>query len=153
MFFKKKNDIVEIYRQFQDSDMNSYNSPEFKRGVFTFKEYKGKIFLWKVDRDVSGVLTIPDGVSVIYDGSMRGLDYITEIRMADSVQVIGSDAIDSCDNLRYIKVSAGIVYMGVPAISDCPALTEVSLPRSYKDTSLYLSIDKFYEEGFKITSY
>lgn len=141
MFFKKKNNIVDIYDEFKESDMNSYNSPEFKRGVFTFKEYKGKTFLWKVNRDASGVLVIPNGVSVIYDGSIRGLDFITGIQMADSVQVIGDDAIACCDNLQYVKVSAGIEYMGSYAISDCPALTEVRLPRHYEDDSPFPIID------------
>ena len=156
MFFKKKNNIVDIYNEFRDSVMDSCgteNSEEFKRGIFTFKEYKGKIFLWKVDSDVSGVLTIPDGVSVIYDGSMRGLDNITGIQMSDSVQVIGSDAIDYCDNLRFINISANIEYIGLSAIKKCPGLTEIRLPCSYEDASLYLSIDKLYEEGFKITRY
>lgn len=157
MLFKKKNEISDIVKIFQEIDDNYVDTDSlycYKRGVFTFKEYKGYTFLWKVDWNVSGTLVIPDGVSIIRAGALRGLDNVTSIIIADSVKVIAGNAIELCDNLRYIKLSAGIEYMGMLAINDCPALEEVSFPRHYDLGNCVYPIDKLYSgEDIKITRF
>lgn len=151
MFFNKKNKIIDIYHEFVDSDMHKEGNGRFKRGAFTFEEYKGYIILVAVDNNnVSGVLKIPDGVSIIHTHSLTVLENITGIEMPDSVQVIGEDAIAYCDKLRYIQVSANIYHMGFWAISYCKALTEVRLPRQYDEPFFDQKIQNLYDGKIKI---
>ena len=62
--------------------------------------------LTECDGEAEGVVIVPEGVTVIEEGTFGGCDDITEIVIPRSVEQINGDAF-SCEGLCFIKVASG----------------------------------------------
>ncbi len=70
-----------------------------------------------------GVVTIPDGVTVINTAAFANCKNITEIQLPDSVTEIKADAFSGCTALTTLTLPAGVTVIPDGMCSGCTALT------------------------------
>ena len=83
--------------------------------------------LW-VCRNISGHITIRDGVTTIDDGAFSNLQKLASITLPDSVTSIGANAFMSCTKLENVTFSANLLRIGDSAFASCSRLTQLQLP-------------------------
>ena len=61
------------------------------------------------------VVTIPDGVKLIADGTFKDHQGITAVNFPDSLQIIGEDAFNGCGNLKTLNRGENVTTIGANA--------------------------------------
>ena len=77
-----------------------------------------------------GDVTIPEGVTSIWDYAFSGCSSLTSVTIPDSVTSIGYGAFKSCSSLTSVTIPKGVTSIGEFAFSDCSSLTSVTIPES-----------------------
>lgn len=72
------------------------------------------------------VVTIPEGVKLIADGSFRDHLGITAVNLADTLEVIGEDAFNGCSNLKTLNRGDNVKNIGANAFKGT-ALSKVTI--------------------------
>lgn len=83
----------------------------------------------------TGTVTIPEGVTIIYQYGCYDCDKVTEFVLPDTVTSIGSYAFYSCDSLASVDFGDSLKSIGDKAFEDCVALTELELPNTLTSIS------------------
>lgn len=97
------------------------------------------------------VVTIPEGVKLIADGTFRDHQGITAVNLADTLTTIGEDAFNGCQNLRTLNRGENVTTIGANAFKGT-ALNNVTIHPSVKSIgtgafSLKGGTDTVYFEG------
>ena len=90
-----------------------------------------------VPKNVTGIVTIPNGVTSIGESAFSGCDSLTSIVIPNSVTSIGESAFSGCDSLTSIVISNSVTSIGESAFSGCDSLTSIVIPNSVKSISKY----------------
>lgn len=75
------------------------------------------------------VVTVPEGVNVIYKGAFRGNFTVRTVLLPEGVQRIEDQAFLGCRNLSYVRLPNSLLEIGEAAFCDCAVLSEIVLPR------------------------
>ena len=77
-------------------------------------------------------VTIPDGITHIYEGAFRDNIYIKNVTLSSSVKYLGVAAFAGCTNLSSISLSNLASYdgLGASCFSRCTSLKNITLPDS-----------------------
>ncbi len=113
------------------------NSPWYHRGEF----YKDGLYivgtrLLDVHNDLQGVLTLPEGLTVIGGYALRNCTAVTEVRIPQSVTYIGNYAFSYCAALSLITLPEGLTHLGGYAFVGCHALRELTVPAKVREVSM-----------------
>ncbi len=76
---------------------------------------------------VNGDVTIPAGVTGIWQHAFEGRGGLTSIAIPDTVTYIGDSAFFSCTNLTSMTIPDSVTSIGDSAFSGCSALTSISV--------------------------
>lgn len=80
------------------------------------------------------IVTIPDGVTEIYDYAFQGCVNLAELTLPDTLETIGKEAFSGCGSYtRPLVFNSGLKSIGEKAFSDCGGLTIVKLPLSIEN--------------------
>ena len=108
-------------------------------GVLSLDGNKGTVFVQAKDKEISGVLNIPDsfeyeGVSfrvvLVRDGAFAECDKLTDVAIPNGVTEIGDGAFVFCCRLKSITIPDSVTKIGEGAFKSCYHLTSVTLPVS-----------------------
>ncbi len=75
---------------------------------------------------VDGVLTVPSGVTTIFDEAFAEYTTLTGVVLPDTVTTIGEGAFVGCSKLAALTLSKNLVTIGASAFKDCKLLTQVN---------------------------
>ena len=75
-------------------------------------------------------VTVPEGVTVLWEGAFKDCPKLTEVILPDSIEVLSGKAFQGCVNLTNIKLSANLTEIGNEAFSGCRSLADITLPES-----------------------
>lgn len=102
----------ELYKQFYPNDLLIYNN--------VVRD------CW----DISGEITVPDGVTEIADYAFSFQKEITKITLPPSVRVIHDGAFNSCEALTEVVIPEGVEELGALVFDGCKSLKKIALPDS-----------------------
>lgn len=74
------------------------------------------------------VIVIPEGVTVIGEGAMKGGSFIEKVILPDSVTEIRADAWKGCRRLKEISIPKSVCYIGDYAFHRCHSLKHIEIP-------------------------
>lgn len=77
-------------------------------------------------------ITIPDGVSSIYQNVFYIHDAIQAVSIPSSCKAIGNYAFQNCTNLKTVTIAEGLESIGYTAFAYCRSLESITLPSSLK---------------------
>lgn len=89
---------------------------EIANGILT--KYKGN----------DHVVTVPDGVNVIYKGAFRGNSTVRTVLLPEGVQRIEEHAFHDCSQLEYVRLPNTLMEIGEQAFYRCEEMTDIVLP-------------------------
>ena len=89
-----------------------------------------KTELLQVPRGLSGVVSIPNGVSVLPVAAFSKCAGITEITLPGSISTVNTGTFSDCTALKSIHFSEGIATLGGSLFSGCDVLNNLSIPAS-----------------------
>lgn len=81
------------------------------------------------------LVTIPEGVKVIADGTFKGRQGISAVNLSDTLEIIGEDAFNGCTNLRTVNRGENVIKIGANAFKGTP-LSNVTIYPSVKEIGL-----------------
>ncbi len=84
------------------------------------------------DENLSGNITVPEGIILIADGVFRRNSNLTGINIPDGVTEIGSYAFFGCSSLTSISIPDSVTHMDYSVFEGCSSLTSVNLPTNLK---------------------
>lgn len=90
--------------------------------------FKSKILL--NGKELTGKITIPDGVTRICDYAFYGCSGITSITIPSGITSIGSYAFGGCSGITSINIPNGVTDIGRRAFFYCSNLASISIPQS-----------------------
>ncbi len=82
------------------------------------------------DPDISGNISLPDGIVSIADEAFINCKNLTGIKLPNSVATIGDCAFEGCSSITIITISDGIINIGNGAFYDCSSLVDITIPNS-----------------------
>ena len=86
--------------------------------------------LYHASRGVSGVVTVPEGVTVISENAFFECEKITKVCIPDGVTEIPDCAFYFCTALENVQMSDGVTHIGSEAFDGCASLTAAPLPKN-----------------------
>lgn len=89
-------------------------------------------------RTCSRDVEIPEGVTVICDGTFCGCTTVTSVTIPESVEKIGALAFYSCERLAEIVLPDKVNYIGSYAFDRCFALENVTFPNNTVEVGAYI---------------
>ncbi len=84
--------------------------------------------LIQVPGKMSGIYTIPEGVTTIGDSAISSCRYLTAIEIPNTVTTIGNSAFIACQELTEIRLPEGVTQIGASAFQNCIKLASISIP-------------------------
>lgn len=90
--------------------------------------FKSRILL--NGKELTGKITIPDGVTRICDYAFYGCSGITSITLPNGITSIGNNAFRGCSGITSITIPNGVTDIGKGAFSFCSNLATISIPQS-----------------------
>ena len=81
--------------------------------------------LIRYQKDVSGHVVIPDGVTKIESFAFLGCIGLTSIDIPDSVTDLGWYTFEECSSLTSIKIPKGVTEIGKRLFAGCESLTVI----------------------------
>ena len=102
-----------------DSENTIFSS---KNGVLFNKEQTRLILC---PNGISGIYTIPDGVTEIASCAFMACTSLTSITIPEGVTHIGSSAFSGCTRLKSIAISSSVIDINSNAFYDCTDMTNV----------------------------
>lgn len=78
----------------------------------------------------SGIISIPNGISIIPKSAFVNNTGITKVYIPDSVSEIGDEAFSGCIRLNEVSVPDSVKVIGIGSFSDCSSLKTIYLPAS-----------------------
>ena len=94
---------------------------------------------------ISGVVTIPNGVSTIGSTMFQNNAAITKVILSDTVTAIGNNAFQGCTSLKEVVMSKNITSIGQYAFSKT-AISRIELPDSLNTLGNYAFSESSIEE-------
>lgn len=118
--------IADIIRQrFNNTDNVSFsNILDSIPNVFIYEENGAAFF--NLINDLTSVLDVPDGTTVIGNYALANYDMIQEINLPNGVTSIGDYAIYDCAALKSITIPESVTNIGTYALGDCPVLETIN---------------------------
>lgn len=110
-----------------------YNSVLITDNVFTSVVLNGEVTIFKVDKIISGGITVPSTlgsypVTSIGDGAFRDCSKLKSVTIGNGVTSIGYRAFSDCSSLTSITIPNSVTSMGYNAFSDCRSLIGITIP-------------------------
>lgn len=81
--------------------------------------------------------TVPEGVTVIYDGAFFSAVNLQEVLFPSTLQYIGAGAFEYCSGLKQLYLPEGVEIIYENAFADCTSLIDVHLPESLRGVGNY----------------
>ena len=100
-----------------------------ENGILTDYE---KTTIIAVLADVSGTVTLPEGITEVPEGLFYDKKGLTEVILPASLRKICAGAFDDCCDLVQLNIPEGVTEIGDYAFDSCTSLKSVSLPSSLK---------------------
>ena len=85
-------------------------------------------------------ITIPEGVTSIYDFAFSYCSSLTTISIPEGVTSIGNYAFEACISLTSVSLPSTLTSIGKSAFSKCSSLTSITIPEG---------VTKIYQEAFQ----
>ena len=82
-------------------------------------------------------VTIPEGVTMIYENAFRNNQNLREVRLPSSVYLIGDSAFFNCKRLKTVEVKEGLKSIGEEAFRHCISLESILFPDSIEKIQSY----------------
>ena len=92
-----------------------------------FEIENGKL-RWLEDKDASGVVIIPEGVTSIGNQAFYECSNLTSITIPEGVTSIGNEAFCRCSSLTNITIPKSVTSIGNQAFRGCYNLTSITIP-------------------------
>ena len=109
---------------------NSFYAEDFQlRYTFDESDTQTGLLLYKYTGAAAKV-TLPDGLTTIYDEAFSDCTALQEIAIPETVIEIGYRAFYKCSSLSKIVLPDGLTKIGSSVFWDCTALQEVTIPES-----------------------
>ena len=114
-------------------DLNTFelaaDSPAFslENGLLLTKD--GRELLW-VDRDMSGELILPDGLTAIRNGALLNCGELTSVTVPEGVTRLGERVFYNCYAMESLRLPASLTQIGDRAFYNCDDLYDVAVPES-----------------------
>ena len=93
---------------------------------------------------VNGDVTIPDGVTWVFEGAFLGYSGLTSVTIPDSVTSIGDGAF-ACTGLTTVTIGNGVTRIGEKAFDSCLGLKRFYVPIGYGDPIKGLLLESGHE--------
>ena len=77
-------------------------------------------------------VTLPEGITTIYDGAFYGCENLKSINIPDGVTLISIDAFKGCKGLKEIKLPDSVITIGKGAFDGCESLESIVIPEGVK---------------------
>ncbi len=81
-----------------------------------------------IPANLSGAITIPNGIKSIGSSAFSGCSRLTSVVIPDSVTSIGSYAFRGCSSLTSVVIPDSVTSIDAYAFEYCSSLTEITLP-------------------------
>ena len=101
-----------------------------------YKDGKKTLYAYPAGKPETS-FTVPEGVTIIYDGAFFSAFHLEEIQFPSTLQYIGAGAFDFCTEIQSIDLPEGLEIIYENAFSDCEKLSSVKLPESLKGIGNY----------------
>ena len=114
--------LTDVYYQ---GDVNSWLKIDMGRS-YSYSDlmyYADNLHIADMPED--GVVVIEDGITVITDYALKGLNELTSITIPDSVTSIGEYALSGCSGLTSITIPSSVTSIGGSAFNGCSGLIDV----------------------------
>ena len=85
---------------------------------------------WRLYKEMTAAVLLPDGLSSIEAHSFHGCDKLTSIVIPDSVTYLGSCAFCDCRALSSVDIPQGVITIGNSNFAGCSQLSSVVIPES-----------------------
>ena len=123
-YYPKKNNVLKNAEEIIEAD-NKYKKHNYQKDGMEICIRDEKVSVTSCDRDVAGIVIVPDGVTHISDAAFSYHDKIEEVILPDSLVVIGEYAFENCINLKKIHIPDSVTDIGNYAFSGCEKLYEI----------------------------
>ena len=77
-------------------------------------------------------VTLPEGITTIYDGAFYGCENLKNINIPDGVTLISIDAFKGCKSLMEINIPDSVTAIGKGAFDGCESLESIVIPEGVK---------------------
>ena len=125
---EEKDEVEEIPYTPVPLDLNKITADE-KRGV-VFSEDKKTLL--KVPQELSGVYTVPDGITAVAACAFENCMELRRIVLPESVTILGVGSFSGCTNLQNVTLSGRIKNISAAAFMDCIRLQKVEIPHGVR---------------------
>ncbi len=88
--------------------------------------------------DTVGVVTLPEGIVELENGTFRYCSDIADIRLPSTLELIGQSAFSECNSLTHLTVPEGVTHIGQGAFGSCGNLVSIIIPDSLEEFEGYL---------------
>ena len=100
------------------------NNPRYASdGGLLYNKTKTELLL--VPKNISGTVTLPDGITSIGENTFSNRSNLTGVIISDSVTSIGKDAFKNCISLKSVTIGSNVSIIESDAFHDCDKLTEL----------------------------
>ena len=82
--------------------------------------------------------TVPEGVTIVFDGSFFRAEHLTDVKFPSTLQRIGAGAFEYCTSLKTVSLPEGTELVYENAFADCTSLYAVSLPSTLRGVGNYV---------------
>ncbi len=112
--------ITKVYTK----NLKNWCEGGFMKAISAYSYGKADLY---VDNKLLDDIIVPEGVSVIHDGSFMGLKRIKTVSLPETVTYIMSYAFDGCEGLEKINFPASLEGIGHHAFTSCTNLERVDI--------------------------